>query len=825
MFRGVALSVLLTLFLTTPAVAASADDNVEWAGVSHYTWMDMRPLCPVGGETFEVRFQSFRDDLTGARVRIDDGSVTWIDACRCELRGPYDVWTVQIPATASDTLSYYIELTDGSDVDFYSIGGMTESEPAEGHFVCDFVTLNHAPVGASPSGTGTVFKVWAPTRTSTHVRGAFNGWSTANPMDKVGEHFITHVPGAGSREQYKYFFNNTHWNTDARARGINATDNYNAYIEDPFGYVWQIEDFEVPAFEEMVIYQLHVGTFAGRNDPYGTAPFPSRYADVPVRAPPLAELGINAVMLNPINEFPGDHSAGYNPISNWAPEWIYGTPDDLKAMVDALHQEGIAVLLDIVWNHFSFDDNFMWFYDGSQIYFDTPAIETPWGSQADFDNEDVRDYYAHSAHYWLEEFKMDGFRMDATDYMNIDEQEASGWSLMQRLNNEVDNRSSDKFVLAEQLPDDDYITRPTVLGGAGFDAQYYDNFTDRLREEIINAAFGDPNMWQIRNIINGSGTYLSGRYVVNYLELHDECWPTSGGQRIVKTIDSTFPHDDIWAKGRYKLAQGLVLTAPGIPAMLQGAEWLEDTDFGTDSENRIDWSKKITYAPIFEYMKDVITLRTSNPALRADASWDVFHTNDAGNVLAFQRYDGTGNVVVVVVNFSNSDYTDYRIGLPQPDVWTEVINSQSSAYDGNGLVNAAPITAEAVSADGFSQSAEIVVAQMGLIILRWGESGSVDLQGDDPEPSLGLVNVSPSLASAGTQLTFSLHEPAVVRASVYDLSGRKVIDLGAALYEPGRHTLRWDGESSNQGSVPAGVYTLRLTAGNESVQGKVVILR
>ena len=115
-------------------------------------------------------------------------------------------------------------------------------------------------------------------------------------------------------------------------------------------------------------------------------------------------------------------------------------------------------------------------------------------------------------------------------------------------------------------------------------------------------------MWKIRNIINGGGQYLEGRYVTNYLELHDEAWPSSGGQRIVKTIDTTFPHDDVWAKGRVKLAQGVVMTAPGIPAMLMGSEWLEDTDFGTDSGNRIDWSKKTTYAPIFAYFSDLITL-------------------------------------------------------------------------------------------------------------------------------------------------------------------------------------------------------------------------
>ncbi|MDD3642921.1 MAG: alpha-amylase family glycosyl hydrolase, partial [Candidatus Krumholzibacteria bacterium] len=114
----------------------------------------------------------------------------------------------------------------------------------------------------------------------------------------------------------------------------------------------------------------------GRNDPYGAAPHPSRYIDVAARAGHLAELGVNAVMINPVTEFPGDLSGGYNPITAWAPEWAYGSPDDLKSMVDALHLHGIAVLLDIVWNHFSFSDNYLWYYDGTQIYFDDPAVET-----------------------------------------------------------------------------------------------------------------------------------------------------------------------------------------------------------------------------------------------------------------------------------------------------------------------------------------------------------------------------------------------------------------------------------------------------------------
>ena len=709
----------MTLPLTMLLLFMMGDNNVQWDGISHIAWQDRRPLCPINKEAFRVHFQAYRFDLESARVYVNDGAVTWVDAVLDHDRGPYAVWRADIPATASNTLRYYFELTDGTDTDYYSVTGMSENPPTDGGFVIDYATLEHAPVGSTPvTGGGTVFKVWAPTRATVQVRGEFNNWGTTNPMTKVGEHFIAHVPNATDRQMYKYFFNGNRWNSDARARSLNPSDNYNTHIEDPLRYTWRVPDFPTPPSDELIIYQLHVGTFAGRNDPLGSVPHPAGYADVAARAAHLAELGVNAVMLNPITEFPGDFSAGYNPVSQWAPEWIYGEPDELKGMIDALHEHGVGVLLDIVWNHFSPTDNFLWFYDGTQTYFKTPDVQTPWGSQADFEREPVRDYFVDSAILWLDEYRVDGFRMDATDFMNIPPQEAAGWSLMQRLNDTVDNRRVDKVVIAEQLPDDAWVTRPTHLGGAGFDAQYYDAFTDQLRDEIFDAAFGDPEMWKIRNIINGGGTYLRGKRVMNYLELHDEAWPSNGGQRIVKTIDPTFPHDSIWAKGRVKLAQGLVMFAPGIPAILQGTEWLEDAPFGTGLSSRIDWSKKTTYAAIFRYFQDIIAVRKANPALHADAAVNVYHLNESGNVIGFLRSAAGGRDMVVLANFSNTDYFNYRIGLPQPGTWYELINSQAVEYDGNGLTNGGSVSSEPVPWNGFDHSAVVTVPQMGLLVFR-----------------------------------------------------------------------------------------------------------
>ncbi len=822
------LAVVLLSALT--AMAASHDNTVEWNGISHEGWLDRDPRCPIDGESFTVSFLTYTNDITSARVRVDDGVVAWIDASKTSTRGPYDVWSGAVPATAANDLSYWFEITDGVDTDYLSVNGLSDATPADGGFVIDYTTLEHAPVGATPtSDGGTAFRVWSPDRTVAHVRGAFNSWGTTDPMTKTGEYFAVHVPEASVGQMYKYYFQNSTWNTDPRARRLNPGDNYNAFILDPDSYDWQVDDFDVPDFEEMVIYQLHVGTFSGLNDPYGTATFPAGFAEVTERADHLAELGINVVMLNPVTEFPWDYSAGYNPVTAWSPEWIYGTPDELKGMVDALHERGIATIHDIVWNHLSYSDNFLWNYDGTQCYFDDPAIDTPWGSQADFDAEGVRDYYVESAFSWLEEFRMDGFRMDATDYMNIDEQEAAGWSLMQRLNDEMDRRAADKICLAEQLPDDSWVTRPTSLSGAGFDSQYYDEFTDRLREEIIAAASGDPDMYVIRNIINGGGQYLAGRYVTNYLELHDECWPESGGQRIVKTIDTTSPHDDTYAMGRSKLAQGLVLTSPGIPAIIMGTEWLEDTDFGTDSGNRIDWSKKTTYAGIFDYYSDVITLRTTVGALRADAGHDVYHLNESGNLLAFQRWDGVGGLIVVVANFSNTDYSNYRIGLPSDGNWTELVNSQDSTYMGSGTTNPGALTAESTPYDGFSNSIELSVPAMGLLILSNGVGTGVSDEPGDVETSLRLAPRRNPM-NVGSEIALTLPSASHAVLSIYDVRGRLVTTVVDEVLPAGTSSHAWHGRDDAGRALPSGVYFARLTAdtgsaGASSAYAKMVLLR
>lgn len=808
--RLIASALLAACAMVPAAEAAAPDGDIEWNGLSHITRLDLRPLCPVDGESFTVRFQSHRSDLTSARVRATlAGSPVVSEASVVGTRGLYDVWAATLPATSPAALvSYHIELQDGADIDYLSVNGVTDDPPADGGFIVDFATLSHAPLGATRvTGGGAVFKVWAPTRTAAHVRGAFNGWGLGTPMTKQGENFVARGAAVPDRSEYKFFFQNSVWNMDARGRSLNAQSDRNNHIEDPLRYTWTSGEFAAPDADTLIVYQLHVGTFAGRNDPLGAVPYRGGYRAVGDRAASLAELGVNCVQVCPITEFPGDLSAGYNPITQWAPEWIHGTPDDLKYMIDRLHAHGIAVTLDIVWNHFTVNDNWLWNYDGTQQYFDTPAVDTPWGAQADFDRAAVRDYFADSALLWLEEYRFDGFRMDATSYMNIGTHSASGWSLMQRMNNEIDRRRGEAFVVAEQLPNNSGISSPTSGGGAGFDAQYHMQFRDAVRSAVFAAALGDPDMNFLRSGLLGSGPAISGRKALNYFQLHDEAWPSSGGQRMVRTIDSTAPHDDAYAKGRMKLATGILLTAPGVPALLQGDEWLEDADFGVDPGNRIDWSKKTTYAGIYAYHQRLMELRRTLAPLRASSSIYVSRVDEAANWIAYRRFDGSGESVMIVASFSNSPLT-VRIGLPAAGGWSELVNSQDPAYMGSGPVNGA-LASEPIPADGFNQSIELELPAMGLLVLA--PASLVSVPAGLHSAGLSLSPPSPNPGAGATVLRFTLPRAGRIALTLHDVAGREVRSLARAELPAGAHAAAWDGAGEDGSPLPPGLYLARLS--------------
>lgn len=708
----------LGVALAAGPALAQLDGDVQWALLSHEPAADRRPLCPLAGQPFEVLFQTAPYDVTSARVRVDPGAdgvgmAGFFDARWVGRRGPIDLWSATLPGWLRSRFSYTIEVTDGDDVDYLTPAGPAE-EPIGG-WVIDTDTLEHAPYGATPVTGGVVFRVWAPNAVFAAVRGSFNDWAADDRLTKLGEDFIGFIPGAAPGDAYKYFFDNTHWRTDPRGRYIESNGSVNARVIDPLAYRWNNDAFTPEPRENWVVYQLHIGTFAGLNDPYGPTPAVARYKDVTARVDHLRDLGVNAVMLNPINEFPTERSGGYNSTTMFAFESSYGTPDELKEMIDTLHGAGIAVLLDVVWNHFPSGDNILWEYDGGQPYFDDPPVGTPWGPQADIDNPNVLRYFFDSVETVLGEYRMDGYRHDAI-YELVS---ASQWEPGQRLVRDsmarIRSRFPDAHVIGEVYNNSAWNTSPA---GIDLDAQYHEAFKNAVKQAVDDAAFGDPDVGRLAAAIDGSGPWVEGPAVFNYYELHDEAWSLSGEgrTRAVKQIDTAWPHDDRYALGRTKLANGLTILSQGMPAILMGTEWAEDNGWEVE---KIDWSHRQTYADVFDFYRDLIDLRTRRPALSAWAGCDVFHVNEGANVLAFERFDADGRSYVVVANFSNTDFPEYNMGVPRQGEWGLIVNSEDARYGGTGFgTQPGPLAVTDGWHSGHGQYVSLQLPAHGFVILQ-----------------------------------------------------------------------------------------------------------
>jgi hypothetical protein len=314
-------------------------------------------------------------------------------------------------------------------------------------------------------------------------------------------------------------------------------------------------------------------------------------------------------------------------------------------------------------------------------------------------------------------------------------------------------------------------------------------------------------MSAVRTAVVGDGGYLNGRYVLNYFQLHDEAWPSSGGQRMVKNIDTTAPYDDAYAQGRMKLALGMTLLSPGVPAMLMGDEWLEDTDFGASSTTRIDWSKQVTYAPYFSCIQRLIQLRRGLDVFRADRPVNVVHLNEAGNVIGFYRFDASGNPFLVLANFGNTAYPSYRIGAPRSGDWTQLVNTQSAAYGGGGPDNGALAT-DPTPYDGQAQS--LVVALPATSVLVIAPNSALEVAAEPRSFESRIVRLAPVPARDRVTVEFTLATTGEARVEVLDIGGRRVAQLAQRTFAPGPHAVRWEGRDGAGREVPAGVYFVRL---------------
>lgn len=541
-------------------------------------------------------------------------------------------------------------------------------------------------LGATVTATGVRFAVWAPNADQVAVQGDFNAWSeTASPMTRGADDIWTvEVPGAKAGDEYLYVIKHrgdTLYRTDPRARDVTSSVG-NGVVVDPNAYAWQTTSYQTPAWNEQVIYEMHIGTF---NDAPGGAP--GTFASAIAKLDYLRDLGVNMLEVLPINEFPGDFSWGYNPASQFAPESAYGTPDDVRRFVDEAHARGMGVIVDVVHNHWGPNDLATWCFDGEcygagGIYFYTDdRRESGWGPRPDFGRPQVRDTVVDSALMWLREYRADGLRWDST--VNIRNAagrgNAEGWDTLRRVNDAVDATQPWKILIAEDLQSWDNMTNPTSGGGAGFDSQWDAGFFHPIDDAIIRGDDSGRDMNAVAGAIGHVDHGLISTRVI-YTESHDEV--ANGKQRIPEMI---WPGNaaSYYSRKRSTLGAAIALTSPGIPMLFEGQEFLED-GYWADGDP-VDWSKATSHADILKMYKDLIALRRNqqgNTRGLTGSNVNVFHVNNGAKVVAFHRWanGGPGDDVIVIANFSATAFPTYDIGLPRSGTWHVRFNGDATLY-------------------------------------------------------------------------------------------------------------------------------------------------
>ena len=585
-------------------------------------------------------------------------------------------------------------------------------------------------MGALPYDGGTAFRVWAPFADSVHVVGSFNIWNPdATPLASEGNgYWSCEVADAHPGHQYKYVIRKggrTFWRNDPYAKDVTSSRG-NTIITDP-RFAWHEDGYRTPAWHELVIYELHTGTFHGR--PGGRS---GSFRSVIRKLDYLRELGVNAIELLPALDFVADFTWGYNPSNIFAIESAYGGPRGLKRLVRAAHQRGIAVIFDVVYNHFGPHDLDLWQFDGwsengkGGIYFYNDArSKTPWGdTRPDYGRPAVRDYIRDNVRYWLDECRLDGLRWDDTAYIrnlhggNDQAHDiADGWRLMQVINDETDARHPWKLQIAEDLRGNEWITRETAAGGAGFDAQCAGEFADAVRGALIPLHDEARDLYAVRNaILHRYGGNAFSRVI--YTESHDEI--ASGKARLPEAIWPGKPGS--WAaRKRATLGAALLFTSPGIPMLFQGQEFLENA-WSRDGQP-VDWDRTQQYAGIVNLYRDLIRLRRNwhdqTRGLRGQHV-AVYHTNNDAKVIAFHRWESGGpqDDVVVIANFANHAFDSYTLGFPRPGIWRVRFNSDSAAYSGDfGSRGDTDVVAYGSPADGLPTSGNIAIGPYSALIL------------------------------------------------------------------------------------------------------------
>lgn len=581
--------------------------------------------------------------------------------------------------------------------------------------------------GATPYEGGVEFRVWAPNAKAVAVIGEAAGASgrRALALEAGTGTFAARLDGAKTGQRYRFAIiaadGTELQRVDPRARAMEGSD---SVIVDPRTYVWKTKSFKAPAREAAVVYELHVASF---NAPGGknTGTFATAIAKLDA----LVDLGVNAVELMPVN----GHTTGgwgYGPQQWFAvqPEW--GGPEALRRFVDEAHARGIAVVLDVVFNHYDgYAQAPLRCFDGpctggsSGIYFfeQEPYRSTPWGPRPDFAKKEVADFFADNVFAWTTEYQVDGFRQDSVSNIRALDGQGTvpgGVPLLQRMNEVTEAARPGALLIAEDLKGAASVTGTRASGGLGFVTQWDGGFQYNVTAAATAGTDEGRNLAAVRDAL--AVTYNGDPFQrLLYVESHD----TAGndGARLPVRIDGADP-SSLAARKLAMLAAGILFTAPGVPMMFMGQEMLEDAKF-VPQPGPLDWSKATTQSGVLAFYKDVIRLRRNldgvSGGLRGK-NVTVTHLNESpGNkVIVYRRWSGANDDVMVIVNFGATRYTRYDVGVPAGGAWKVRLDSDTTRY-GADLGSATPtsVSVTAATRDGMAATASLALGPYAMVVL------------------------------------------------------------------------------------------------------------
>jgi maltooligosyltrehalose trehalohydrolase len=421
----------------------------------------------------------------------------------------------------------------------------------------------------------------------------------------------------------------------AQARDVHGP----SIVVDAKSYSWSDQLWKRPRFRDLVIYELHVGTFTQE----GT------FSAVGTMLPLLQDLGINAIELMPVADFPGQRNWGYDGVLPYAPARVYGTPDDLRGLVDAAHSHGIAVILDVVYNHFGPDGNYLAKF--SREYFH-PTSQTPWGSAFNFDgphSDSVREYFIGNTLYWMEEFHIDGFRFDAAHEIRDDSRrhilsemadlihERGGYAMAEDARNECTTLTEGEGWGLDGTWADDFHHSVRV-SQTREEAGYYQNFDGSMREIVDTLQHG----WHYRGQpTRGSGTprgtpcrQLPPQKFIHCISNHDQTGNRAHGERLHQSI----------SPAAYRALSALLCLSPYTPLLFMGQEWAATAPFLFFTDHNEELGKLITEGRRNEFSAFPEFTQLSNPASIPDPqaietfqqsilNWDEREVGSHGQVL------------------------------------------------------------------------------------------------------------------------------------------------------------------------------------------------